>query len=777
MQRTAAIFLLSLCAWLCCESRAVPVELQVKDATGELCSARVHVRTSTCQSYPGYADSALMSHSTLGGYFYTPGRVAMNLPAGLTRILVGRGFEYRPVEITPDIQDTTVLVIRLDKAFDMRSRGWYSGDTHMHSQHYVGEGGWPLDPDLRPEATEDGAGDERPGTRESYVVTPEGVRRVALAEDLAQSWLLDGWYEFTGGPHALSTPDNGIYFCTEYRNQAYGHVAFLGQKRWLGETCCAAPLPAYPMLYHIWGNWLPDWDEGMSLCHPHNGAAFFDPSIWPGGGLGRELPVLAALDRLEALDLATYSNTPNVFVQDWYRLLNCGVMVPPSAGTDAMLNAYAMRPAGGYRVYVKEQPGAGHSHDRWMEGLKAGRCFVTDYPLIPRFTVDGVEMGGRVDLAEPGTVEVSFRVECVLPLSTATVIRNGATALQVNLPATQSGTEYETTFSLPVNQSCWLALRVDGTTDLRHAASTELFAHTAPVQIYLAGAAQRSQVDAGYFLDWLDSLWTWAQLRDNWTYWWQPMHVLLRINEARAGFAEAFTQPPLSFALLSPAWADTFYYNEDIAFDWDDAIDPEPGDRVCYYLEIAVEDSTFAQPHVVGPLWESYYRQVEHGLSFNLPHYWRVFAEDRAGSRIVGEPPWMWYYVSGELSDAGGEPPGHPGTAGGGAVPSLLSPWPNPTGGRVWFRCDAPPDADLRFDILDVGGGRVAGGAWGAGAGVSRGSFGQARISPIAPGVFSWDGRNSAGQRVPSGCYWLRARAAGSAGAGQPAAKPILVLR
>jgi len=781
MRRLMAAVLLSLCALVWVEARAVQVELQVLDETGQPCPARVHVRNSLCQPYPGYADSSLMSHIALGGYFYTPGTVVMELPAGLTRILVGRGFEYRPVQIIPDVQRDTCFVIRLEKVFDMRSRDWFSGDTHVHSQHYVRDCGWLPDPDDWPDETWEAADDEVPGLRDSFPVTPEGVLRVAQAEDLAQSWVLDSWYEFTGGPHALSTPEHGLYFCTEYRNHAYGHVAFLGQKRWLGDTCCRPPLPAYPMLHHIWGYWIPGWDEGMSLCHPQTGVDFFDESLWPGLGLGRELPVLAALERLDQLDIAAYSNEPDVFVQDWYRLLNCGIVVPPSAGTDALINSYGSRPAGGYRVYVKEQPGGGHSHDRWMEGLKAGRCFVTDYPLIPHFAVDGVEMGGQIELPEAGTVEVSFRVECVLPLANARIIRNGATVFQTHLPSTPSGTEYEAIVPVPVDESCWLALRVDGATGLKHATSTELFAHTAPVQIFLAGAEQRSQVDAGYFLDWLDSLWMWVQLRDNWTYSWQPTQVLLRIDQARAVFAEVFTEPPLAFALLAPALGDTFRFNEDIAFDWTDANDPEPGDRVCYYLEVALEDSTFSDPQVFGPLWQSFYRQVEHGLNFNLRHYWRVFAVDRGGSRVLSEPPWMWYYVSGEMSAVGAGSPRDAALAA--EVGSLhqLSVWPNPAGDRVWFRLETPPVGSLGFEILDVCGGCVACGAWDAGNGPSGGRFGAARFTPVAPGVFSWDARNTAGQRVPSGCYWLRVRTPASAragaGGGQSTVKPIHLLR
>jgi hypothetical protein len=781
MRLSASVLVLGIIAIGCAQSRAAQVELRVLDSTGQPCPARVHLRDSHNHPYPGYADSALMSHSSLGGFFYTPGSLTMDLPTGQTKILVGRGFEYRPVEVTVEIQSDTSFVIRLDKPFDMRSRGWFSGDVHMHSQHEHDDGGSSPDPEAWMGPATDWDGEETLGNRDTYFVTPEGVRRVALAEDLAQSWLLDSPYEFTGGPHALSTAEAGIYFCTEYRNQAYGHASFLGQKTWLGQWCCGPPHPAYPMLIHLWWSWGPEWDEAMVLCHPQTGGDFFDDSGWPGLGLGRELPVQAALDRVEALEIASYSNDPDVYLLDWYRLLNCGLVVPPAAGTDALLNAFEARPAGGYRVYVKEQAGVEHSYAWWLEGLKAGRCFVTDYPLIPRFTVNGVEMGGQVDLAEPGDVQVSLRIECVLPLSSARIIRNGETALQMDLPSTSSGTVVDTIVTVPVDRSSWLALRVDGTTILKHATSNQLFAHTAPVQVAIGGAPRRSAVDAGYFMDWLDSLWMFVQIRDHWQFSWQPTEVLARINETRGIFGEAFTEPPLPCGLLTPAWGDTFFYGESISYDWTDATDPEPGDRVCYYLEVSVDDSTFADPDAIGPLWQSHHQPMEPSMVFNLPHYWRVFSEDRGGNRTLSEPPWMWYYVSGDPSGAPEEPPGNPVAGGGDGDLRLLSVWPNPAAGRVLFRLGAAPAGGFRFDVLDVCGGRVAGGVCGPGQGGGRGVSGEPGVTLIAPGVFSWDGRDSAGQHVPSGCYWLRLRAPAWPGAEtqgrQEVVRSVLLLR
>src|SRR2546429_9069946 len=65
----------------------------------------------------------------------------------------------------------------------------------------------------------------------------------------------------------------------------------------------------------------------------------------------------------------------------WYRLLNCGFRLPAGAGTDAFPNFASLRgPPGLVRVYVKAGPTLDHRH--WLAGIKTGRAFVTNAPLL-----------------------------------------------------------------------------------------------------------------------------------------------------------------------------------------------------------------------------------------------------------------------------------------------------------------------------------------------------------------------------------------------------------
>lgn len=454
----------------------------------------------------------------MGGYFYTEGEVVAEVPSGITSISVGRGFEWRPVHMTPDLQADTSFVITLERVFDMRNRGWFSGDVHVHTMH----------PPI------------------AYSVSPEQMHLVARAEDLAIAWCLDQDYEFTGGPHPISTPDAILYYSTEYRNQTLGHVSLQGLKKIIDFSCCWPDEPAYPMLSHTHEAWNPQRDEGMVLSHPKTKSSLYEVGLWPASGFGRELPVLAAHGYLDALDIAAYTNEPDVYLVDWYRLLSCGFQIPASAGTDCSVARYRSKPPGGFRVYVKGEAGSGNSPGRWVQALTDGGTFVTNLPLIPRFEVNGVEAGGVLNISEPMVVDVSFRIESVLGLDEARIVRNGETAALIPLEADSEGTVIDTTIQLQIPESSWLALHVDGTTDHPHVVSPQLFAHTSAVHIPVDSVLVRKAADARRFVEWLDSLRVYVdEIKGNWESEEQRREVFRRIDIAKETFSKLSRPTPL----------------------------------------------------------------------------------------------------------------------------------------------------------------------------------------------------------------------------------------
>src|SRR5258708_38698639 len=84
------------------------------------------------------------------------------------------------------------------------------------------------------------------------------------------------------------------------------------------------------------------------------------------------------------------------FEENYYRYLNVGQPLPISTGTDWFLYDFA-------RVYARV-PGT-LTIPAWLDALKAGRCQVTNGPLLS-LKVNGRGSGDVLALEQPGTVKV-----------------------------------------------------------------------------------------------------------------------------------------------------------------------------------------------------------------------------------------------------------------------------------------------------------------------------------------------------------------------------------
>src|SRR5262249_9195698 len=98
----------------------------------------------------------------------------------------------------------------------------------------------------------------------------------------------------------------------------------------------------------------------------------------------------------------------------WYHTLNCGYRCRISGETD-------------FPCIYGERVGVGRSYvhltdkldfDAWVEGIKRGRCYVSDGKShLMDFAVNGQEVGGQdseVKLARAGKVEVKAKVAALL---------------------------------------------------------------------------------------------------------------------------------------------------------------------------------------------------------------------------------------------------------------------------------------------------------------------------------------------------------------------------
>jgi hypothetical protein len=128
------------------------VELTVKDAkSGAVVPARVGMYDATGRAplaseralkLQRYADDLRMLAvndrtfwpSTNRQAFYVDGRYEAQLPEGKYELVATRGPEYRAYHGSFEVRRdaTSVVTITLDRYADLPSRGWYSGDSHIH---------------------------------------------------------------------------------------------------------------------------------------------------------------------------------------------------------------------------------------------------------------------------------------------------------------------------------------------------------------------------------------------------------------------------------------------------------------------------------------------------------------------------------------------------------------------------------------------------------------------------------------------------------------------
>jgi hypothetical protein len=176
----------------------------------------------------------------------------------------------------------------------------------------------------------------------------------------------------------------------------------------------------------------------------------------------------------------------------YYRVLDCGLRLPPSAGS---ASGVLPNPVGYNRVYVHVEGALGY--EQWWRNLKAGRCFVTNGPLL-LCKADG-ELPGHVFRADAGQ-----RLDLKLELSLISndrvprieIIKNGRVDSAVeagDLPSQHRAGRVSFT------ESGWFLVRA-----IADDSRTFRFASTAPFYVEIGGQKRRiSRSSAGFFLDWV----------------------------------------------------------------------------------------------------------------------------------------------------------------------------------------------------------------------------------------------------------------------------------
>jgi hypothetical protein len=187
---------------------------------------------------------------------------------------------------------------------------------------------------------------------------------------------------------------------------------------------------------------------------------------------------------------------------------------------------------GSSRVYV--HLGAALTWDAWIDGIRRGRTFVTNGPLLT-FEVNGERPGGEIHLpAGGGSIEVSGRFDSIVPVDRLELYNNGTVIETV----TAGGRRGELRKRLPVTRSGWLTLRAISDRPHHPVEDAYVVAETSPVYVYCGDQPIRSREDAEYFLRWVDDVARQAEADPNWRSDQERRHVLDQFARARRIFEQ-----------------------------------------------------------------------------------------------------------------------------------------------------------------------------------------------------------------------------------------------
>lgn len=446
---------------------------------GRPTAARIYSRAADGRAYAPDGGFHRVIAATETHYFHTDGTFDLEVPAGPLTLEAMRGFELTPASASVDVPagGAVDVELRLRRLIDAPSRGWYSGDTHIHDLH---QGRFGL------------------SHRQFFdQLLAEDLHVTNALIHMDGTRLMGRWADLTGKPHPLSTREHILQYGEEFRG-SLGHVALLGINRFVlpftsGNGNTAYAQPELDAKYF-------DAARGQGgiagFLHPYNRAA-----TSPSGYAGTLIAVDAALGKGDFYDIGALVSDEIASAEFYYRLLNCGFRIAATSGTDNFSDVWRDPPPGADRTYVRIDGPL--SHAAWLEGIKAQRTFGTTGPLV-FFTVNGKGPGEEVALRSGGRAAVQVTAEAVsiAPMEKLEVIVNGRVVRGT------SSDPHRLTFdgAVDVPDGGWVAIRAVGPSS-RYVSDSYAFAQTSPVYVVRDGKRWTSPEDARFLAEVVDAIW------------------------------------------------------------------------------------------------------------------------------------------------------------------------------------------------------------------------------------------------------------------------------
>lgn len=443
----------------------VNVELRISGPREKTMPCRVHL-----------TDAAGKPHQPAGlpfwkDHFVCDGNASLKLAPGRYVYEIERGPEWQRVVGLLDLvagRDHT-LHVRLERLTDLTRHGWYSGDLHVH----------------------------RP---------VQEIQLLMRAEDLHVAPVIT-WWNKTNPWEGRERPKQLLH---RFDQNRFYHV-MAGEDERGGGALLYFDLDE-PLAITKAAREFPPAQQFADDARRRSKQVWIDiekPFWW-------DVPYWLASGQMNSIGLANnhmcrstmYANEawgrardekqfpPPLGNGQWtqeiyYHLLNCGLRLPPSAGS---ASGVLPNPVGYNRVYVHlDRP---LEYEGWWAGLKAGRSFVTNGPLLLGKAND--QFPGHVFHGEPGerldvTLDITLITKDRVP--NLEIIKDGQVAQRINMP---DETHQQKAARLTFTESGWFLIRA--VTDNKQ---TYRFASTAPFYVEIGEKKNRiSKKSVQFFLDW-----------------------------------------------------------------------------------------------------------------------------------------------------------------------------------------------------------------------------------------------------------------------------------
>ena len=369
------------------------------------------------------------------GYaFYVDGDYEAQVPADRYQLVVSRGPEYRVYtqEVEIAAHSHARVEVELQRWTDMPEQGWYSGDAHIHIER---------------------TRDANPGILALLSAEDIHVANLLQMGNLARYYFPQ--YAFGEDGHYLRDNHALVSGQESPRTGHRGHTISLNISRYHE--------PVDFFLYH---------DTAMAV-QADGGLFGYAHAIIDAFHVSRGLALDVPMGLVDFLEVLQFSMIDTEFLYDFW---NLGFRLAPVAGSDF---PYINLP-GTERSYVRID--GSFSPRAWFEGLRQGRTFVTNGPMLS-LEVAGGTIGDTVAAAGGETLNISARARVNPDMDSLDrvelVIHGDVAATAVSEEGSES---LSLNNSLTVDESCWVALRAYG--------KNGGLAHSAPVYVSVDGVKE-----------------------------------------------------------------------------------------------------------------------------------------------------------------------------------------------------------------------------------------------------------------------------------------------